>query len=177
MEAKRSVYNACGAFITFSSLVQPSGSVKVNTLYKHLGGYVQCQSSMKPEVRHRSAQSLAVDLSIKRSILQNSSFRQRDRMMVSDALSLSKLCFNAAIWTKLSAKDFEIFSVRYMARVRLVQGRINPEQCHWSDVEVLVGAHKISPAEHLRMLAFTVHMATVPSCTCGVAQSCLGAAQ
>ena len=73
--------------------------------YKHLGGMLNGEGDMDPEIERRNAMATAYDLRMATKIYKEMMVHGSVRLMLSNAVSFSRLRCNCQIWTKLTVKQ------------------------------------------------------------------------
>ncbi len=150
--AENEVWQYDSPTITVHSDILGELDIVITRSYEHLGGTAHYRNDMYPEVAKRAAQSSAAELPIRRTILCSRIFDCESRWQLSVALSLSKLNFNAAIWSRLNDKQNKCFCARYNNMLRGAHNKLNHKERHWSNNQVYAAANVLKPSEYMSTL-------------------------
>ena len=118
----------------------PQHSVLVQRppLYRHLGGMVDPAGSMAPEAVHRAMMTVAAMKSAPKRMLADPALAVATRAAMASALYCSRLFYNAAVWSSMSARPSSTIASAYGKIMRLVvKPRTRTAPRHASDAEVM----------------------------------------
>lgn len=122
--------------------------IRLVSHYKHLGGLCHHSSDQRAELRQRQAAAQQALSRHRRLVYHNKEIEQAKRMELFQTLVMTKLLYGAESWLALDAKTQQ----RFHAHVISLYKRLAklPQDGHFSDDEVLVTVHMLSPTELLR---------------------------
>ena len=131
--------------------------LKVSFQYKHMGGGVDANGTMLPEVRHRAGEAGATARKLRQCVLANAALSLRSRAALGEALVGSKLRQNAQSWQPLGRGAAGVFHTACMRLYRDIASLRNTPEHQWNGKTVLVNGPFNTPEEfiavgRLRML-------------------------
>ena len=125
-----------GARLTLANLVGNSdgwmeietgalGNIRValTEQYKHLGGMLDAQCAMRPEVQYRTASASGAYAPVRAKFFQNERLPRRARGWVLESDVMSRCTYNAGTWDPMTKGEFKLYSGQYM---RMTRGLLPP---------------------------------------------------
>ena len=105
--------------------------------YKHLGGMLNGEGDMDPEIIRRNAMATAYDLRMATKVYKEVLVLSSVKLMLSNAVSFSRLRCNCKIWTKLIVKQSKQWTASYNNIIPNVTSKFNGPDNQWTKVQVL----------------------------------------
>ena len=146
-QAKKDLYIDGKAQVVATSRHIGTFTILVVQRYKHVGSVLSSHGSMRPEFAARAGAALAAIMPLKKRIVANRNIPIKTRKLIVDALGMSRLFYNACVWSKFSKSEFEAIQVAHGKMFRglfhtpsritrggqtLRSGRSLPCRRHWS---------------------------------------------
>ena len=106
---------------------------------------------MDPEIIRRNAMATAYDLRMATKVYKEILVLGSVRLMLSNAVSFSRLKYNCQIWTKLTVKQSKRWTASHNNIIRNATCKVSGPDNHWTEVQVLAEAGKPDAMQHLRL--------------------------
>ena len=105
--AKRKVLLDGGSIIKVRLASGEECSLRIVDAYKHLGGYVAADASMRREIGNRASSGMTVYMELRKPIFADRRLPLATKSQLADALVDSRHFYNAAIWPRLPERELK----------------------------------------------------------------------
>lgn len=110
--------------------------------YKHLGGILNGEGDMDPALSRRNAMATASDLRMPTMVHKEVLVLSCVRLMLSNAVSFSRLRYNCQIWTKLMKNKQPKWTASYNNIIRNAIPKVNGPDNQWTKMQIPAQAEK-----------------------------------
>ena len=117
--------------------------------YTHMGGRVDANGGMQPELRERASAARGVHIPLRRQVLAREQLTQPTRHALAEALVGSRLRYNCHMGLPLSKGAQQLWWQANLQLCRDVTGRRSGPDVHWSDRDALLAGPFVDPGESL----------------------------